>query len=95
MEESFAHHPAQPKRVVVVGAGAVGMACALTLRREGHIVTVFDSRPPGEGASCGNAGIIANCAVDPIGMPGIVKRVPAMLMDPMGPLSFGGVICRG
>jgi len=87
MEEQSPRHPAKTKRVVVVGAGAVGMACALTLRREGHSVTVIDSRPPGEGASFGNAGLIANCSVDPIGMPGIVKRIPAMLTDPMGPLS--------
>jgi D-amino-acid dehydrogenase len=88
MQEISRHQPVNPKHVVVVGAGAVGIACALTLRREGHIVTVLDSRLPGEGASYGNAGIIANCTVDPIGMPGIVKRVPAMLMDPMGPLSI-------
>jgi D-amino-acid dehydrogenase len=80
--------PLGPQRIVVVGAGAVGMACALTLRREGHDVVVLDPRAPGEGASFGNAGIIANCTVDPIGMPGIVRRVPGMLLDPMGPLSI-------
>ena len=57
------------QRVVVVGAGAVGMACGLTLRRDGHDVVVLDPRQPGEGASFGNAGIIANCTVDPLGMP--------------------------
>ena len=88
MQAESRHTAANPKHVIVVGAGAVGMACALTLRREGHAVTVLDPRLPGEGASYGNAGIIANCSVDPIGMPGIVRRVPAMLMDPMGPLSI-------
>jgi D-amino-acid dehydrogenase len=88
MQAASPHTPANPRRVVVVGAGAVGMACALTLRREGHTVTVLDSRPPGEGTSYGNAGIIANGTVDPVGMPGIVWRVPSMLMDPMGPLSI-------
>ena len=76
------------QRVVVVGAGAVGMACGLTLRRDGHDVVVLDPRQPGEGASFGNAGIIANCTVDPLGMPGIMSRVPGMLLDPMGPLSI-------
>ncbi|MEO8345632.1 MAG: FAD-dependent oxidoreductase [Betaproteobacteria bacterium] len=75
-----------PARVVVVGAGAVGMACALTLRREGHAVTVLDPRLPGTAASFGNAGIIANCAVDPVGMPGILRQAPSMLMDRSGPL---------
>jgi D-amino-acid dehydrogenase len=82
------HSSTISRRVVIVGAGAVGMACALTLRREGHTVTVLDPRLPGEGASYGNAGIIANYSVDPVGMPGIVRRVPSMLMDPMGPLTI-------
>src|SRR6184192_712129 len=86
---SAADHPRlKRRRVVVVGAGAVGMACALTLRRDGHDVVVLDPQQPGEGASFGNAGIIANCTVDPLGMPGIVSRVPGMLLDPMGPLSI-------
>jgi len=80
--------PAKPQRVVVIGAGVVGIACALTLRREGHDVVVLDPRLPGEGASFGNAGIIANCTVDPIGMPGIIRQVPRMLLDPMGPLAI-------
>lgn len=81
------HPPARHQRVVVIGAGVVGIACALTLRREGHDVVVLDPRLPGEGTSFGNAGIIANCSVDPIGMPGVVRSVPRMLLDPMGPLT--------
>ena len=80
--------PAGPQRVVVIGAGIVGIACALNLRRDGHDVVVLDPRLPGEGASFGNAGLIANCTVDPIGMPGIIRRVPRMLLDPMGPLAI-------
>ena len=80
--------PSGPQRVVVIGAGIIGVACALTLRRDGHDVVVLDPRLPGEGASFGNAGLIANCTVDPIGMPGIIGRVPRMLLDPMGPLAI-------
>ena len=36
-----------PKRVVVVGAGIVGAACALTLQRQGHQVTLVDGDQPG------------------------------------------------
>src|SRR5690349_5373507 len=75
-----------PSRVLIVGAGVVGMACAMALQREGHEVAVIDPRSPGEGASFGNAGLVASCSVDPIGMPGIVRRAPAMLFDRMGPL---------
>ena len=74
--------------VAVVGAGIVGVAAALHLRRDGHDVTLIDRNPPGEGASFGNAGVIASYAVVPTGTPGIVWQVPGMLRDPLGPLSL-------
>jgi len=37
------------KRVAVVGAGPAGLACAHTLARLGHEVTVFDARPKAGG----------------------------------------------
>jgi 2-polyprenyl-6-methoxyphenol hydroxylase-like FAD-dependent oxidoreductase len=38
--------PRGRQRVVVIGAGVVGIACALTLRRDGHDVVVLDPRSP-------------------------------------------------
>ncbi|MBE9605254.1 FAD-dependent oxidoreductase [Acetobacteraceae bacterium H6797] len=76
---------AQP-RIIVVGAGLVGLALAWRLLREGAAVTVLDRAPPGEGASFGNAGAISSSSVLPVGMPGIVKQVPGMLLDPAAPL---------
>ena len=72
---------------VVVGAGIVGTATALNLQRKGFEVTIVDAQPPGEGTSFGNAGIAARCAIVPVPVPGILKKFPAMLMNPMGPLS--------
>lgn len=72
--------------IAVVGAGIVGMCCALYLQRAGRTVTVYDEHPPGTGASAGNAGLIGPDAVTPHIMPGILWRVPGMLMDPLGPL---------
>ena len=37
------------KKVAVVGAGPAGLACAHTLARQGHRVTVFDARPKAGG----------------------------------------------
>ena len=37
------------KRVAVIGAGPAGLACAHTLARLGHAVTVFDARPKAGG----------------------------------------------
>ncbi len=77
-----------PRHFAVIGAGIVGICCALYLRRDGHRVTVVDYRGPGEGASQGNAAIISGASVEPVAMPGIVGRVPGMLLDPLGPLAI-------
>ncbi|MFZ3129061.1 MAG: NAD(P)-dependent oxidoreductase [Rhodoferax sp.] len=39
----FTRAPATGKKVAVVGAGPAGLACAHTLARRGHTVTVFDA----------------------------------------------------
>ncbi len=64
------------------------MACALRLQRAGHAVTVVDPQPPGQGASFGNAGVFAVGHVVPIGMPGVLARVPQMLLSRESPLSI-------
>ncbi len=79
---------APARRVAVVGAGIVGLATALYLQREGFRVALFDKGGVGEGASFGNAGIMAVGSVLPVGMPGIAKQVPGMLLDPLGPLTI-------
>lgn len=72
--------------IVVVGAGIIGVACALQLARQGRQVRVIDAQAPGMGASYGNAGHLATEQVFPIADVSILKRLPAMLLDPMGPL---------
>jgi D-hydroxyproline dehydrogenase len=72
--------------VAVVGAGIVGVACALQLARQGKRVVVLDYQAPGLGASYGNAGHLATEQVFPIADASILKRLPGMLLDPMGPL---------
>ncbi len=72
--------------IAVVGAGIIGVACALRLARQGLRVVVIDQQQPGHGASFGNAGHLATEQVFPIADASILKRLPAMLMDPMGPL---------
>ena len=72
-------------RAVVIGAGIVGVACGLSLRRDGWSVTLIDRAGPGEGTSKGNAGLMALSHVTPMALPGIVRRVPGMLLDPDAP----------
>jgi D-amino-acid dehydrogenase len=72
--------------ITVVGAGIVGVACALQLAHQGLRVVVVDQQDPGRGASFGNAGHLATEQVFPIADLSILKCLPGMLMDPMGPL---------
>src|SRR6516165_11599398 len=81
--------PVSPSRhVTVVGAGIVGISCALYLQRDGHAVTVLDPAGPGEGASKSNAGFLSSGSCVPISTPGILRRVPKMLLDPLAPLAI-------
>jgi len=75
------------RHFTVIGAGIVGIACASYLQRAGFRVTVIDSRPPGEGCSFGNAGLISPGTCVPFSMPDLVWRVPRFLADPLGPLA--------
>ncbi|WP_110601997.1 NAD(P)/FAD-dependent oxidoreductase [Salinicola lusitanus] len=71
---------------IVVGAGLVGVTSALALARRGHRVRVLDRQAPGRGASYGNAGHLATEQVFPIADASILRALPGMLRDPMGPL---------
>lgn len=72
--------------IAIIGAGIIGIACALTLSQKGLKVIVLDRESPGMGASYGNAGHMATEQVFPIADSSILTRLPKMLMDPMGPL---------
>ncbi len=76
----------EARKVAVIGAGAVGTACALYLQREGHTVTLIERDEPGMATSFGNAGGISPVSVAPTSMPGMAKNIPKWLLDPMGPL---------
>jgi D-amino-acid dehydrogenase len=74
------------KKVVVIGAGMVGVATASWLIRDGHHITLLDPQPPGSGASFGNAGCLNPSSIVPFAGPGTLKKVPGYLSDPLGPL---------
>lgn len=73
--------------IVVVGAGVIGINCALALQQDGHSVTLVDRDLPGEGCSSGNAGLFARSAFAPLAGPGVLFDVPKWLLDPLGPLA--------
>lgn len=79
---------ATARSAVVVGAGIVGICCAIELRRRGWQVTLVDRLEPAGGCSFGNAGILAAQGVVPTALPGLLRRVPRMLLDRASPLAI-------
>jgi D-amino-acid dehydrogenase len=73
--------------IAVIGAGVVGLSTALYLRRSGRDVQVIDPLPPPGGASFGNAGMVSPDTSVPIALPGMLRKVPSWLADPLGPLA--------
>jgi D-amino-acid dehydrogenase len=78
----------KPSNVLVLGAGIVGAASALSLQRDGHAVTLIDRDDPGQGCSFGNAGIIARYSVVPLASHATPRELAKMPLDPLGPLSI-------
>jgi len=73
--------------VTVLGGGAVGLCTALELAERGIPVRLIDRDAPGQGASMGNAGVISPFSVVPQSMPGVWKKAPGWLLDPLGPVT--------
>ncbi|BBK31908.1 D-amino-acid dehydrogenase [Stella humosa] len=76
------------RSVTVVGAGIVGVGTGIALQRAGFTVTLVDRQDPGRATSFGNAGILSGTTAMPLATPGILKEVPKMLLDPLGPLTI-------
>ena len=76
------------KTVTVIGAGIVGVCCALHLQREGFKVRLVEKGEPGSEASFGNSGSFGTASCVPFAMPGVLKKVPKMLFDSESPLKL-------
>lgn len=71
--------------VVILGGGAVGLACALALLRAGRGVTVLERGRIGSGASHGNCGTLTPSLL-PLNAPGTVTKGLKWLLRPDAPL---------
>ncbi|AZZ92691.1 FAD-dependent oxidoreductase [Hahella sp. KA22] len=74
--------------ITVLGGGIVGVCCALSLQQAGMKVSLIDGRGVGEGCSRGNAGHFATEQILPLATPGLLWKIPGMLMDPLGPVAI-------
>ncbi|WP_440876128.1 NAD(P)/FAD-dependent oxidoreductase [Thalassotalea sp. PLHSN55] len=78
----------EKQRIAVLGAGIIGINCALALQMQGYQVTLIDKADIGSGCSKGNAGHFATEQVFPLADPALLKQLPKMLLDPLGPVSL-------
>ena len=69
------------KHVIVLGAGIVGVCCALELLRRGVQVTLVDRQAPGMETSLGNAGVLARSSLMPFNHPGLWGQLPRLMKN--------------
>ena len=76
--------------LTVIGAGIVGACTALSALDRGFRVTILDPGPPGgeQAASYGNGCWLSPMSVLPPATPGLWRKVPGFLRDPLGPLAI-------
>lgn len=74
------------ERVVVVGAGVIGLWIAYELRRRGMDVVVIDKGELGSGSSFGNAGWVIPARTLPMPAPGLHWEGLKMMVRPDSPL---------
>jgi D-amino-acid dehydrogenase len=76
------------KRVIVVGAGVVGLSCASSLQDYGVEVEVLDRHRVGSGSSWGNAGILSPALTVPLPEPSILRYGLRAVFDPRSPVAL-------
>ena len=64
------------RSAAVLGAGIVGVSCALHLAQRGFRVTLIDRREPGSETSFGHSGVIGRASIAPLSQPAVWKKLP-------------------
>lgn len=81
MRRTVDHH-----RVVIVGAGVVGLCTALNCARRGMSVTIVErNAAQRDGCSFGNAGMVVPSHFIPLAAPGMVKQGLKWMFNPESP----------
>ncbi|MBO3699411.1 FAD-binding oxidoreductase [Roseivirga sp. E12] len=73
------------KKVVIVGAGIVGLSTAYYLNKAGVDVTIIDSTDGKDNCSYGNAGYISPSHIIPLASPGIISQGLKWMLNKSSP----------
>ncbi len=74
------------KNILIIGAGAIGLSCALHCARKGYRVTVLERNGAArDGCSFGNAGMVVPSHFIPLAAPGMVALGLKMMWNPESP----------
>lgn len=87
-KNEHAHNLKDKKNIAVIGAGIVGINCALSLQSQGFQVTLIDKEGIAAGCSFGNAGHFATEQVFPLAEVSLLWQLPKLLLDPLGPMAL-------
>lgn len=68
-------------RIVILGAGGVGIAAALCLQQRGCQTVVIDRKLPASETSGGNAGIVSDSSAVPLNNPTLRSNLGELLLD--------------
>jgi len=82
-------------RIVVVGAGVIGLACAYSLKKRGRDVIVLEKGEPGGACSKGNAGWITPSISAPIPAPGLTLTSLKWMLQSDSPLYISPTAAPG
>ena len=65
-------------KITILGAGIIGICCAIELQQRGFQVRLIDRTGPGEETSSGNAGILSLSSITPLASPALLSRLPRL-----------------
>src|SRR5882757_3838404 len=61
-------------KIVIIGAGIIGLSSAYYLQKEGHDITIIDRGDISDGCSFGNMGYMSPSHFIPLASPGIIAE---------------------
>ncbi|MFO1042092.1 MAG: FAD-dependent oxidoreductase [Planctomycetaceae bacterium] len=76
------------KRVIVIGGGVIGTACAYYLQQSGCDVTIVEQKTIGSGASHANCGFVCPSHVLPLAGPGVMGKTLKAMLSTNSPFSI-------